>query len=111
VTHRPVKDIHIGVVTSSLGDHGGDRCAPGPKAPTAALASRPGAVYHRQMGVSDGSARRREPLCGLNPGGRLRVIALITAPETAKQILRSLGMPTDPPPIARARGPDFDHAA
>ena len=31
--------------------------------------------------------------------------------ETAKQILLSLGMPTDPPPIARARGPDFDHAA
>jgi hypothetical protein len=41
-------------------------------------------------------------------GGRLRMIALITEPDTAKQILVSLGMPADAPPVARARSPDFD---
>jgi hypothetical protein len=39
-------------------------------------------------------------------GGRLRFNALVTEPETAKEILR-LGLPTDLPPIARARSPNF----
>jgi len=40
-------------------------------------------------------------------GGRLRFVALVTEPETAKEILQSMGLPTDLPPIARARSPDF----
>ena len=41
-------------------------------------------------------------------GGRLRVIALITEPEVVVAILTSLHLPTEPPPIARARSPDYD---
>ncbi len=35
-------------------------------------------------------------------GGRLRMIALITEPDTAQQILVSLAMPADAPPVAQA---------
>lgn len=41
-------------------------------------------------------------------GGRLRVIALITEPAVAIAILDSVGLPSKPPPVARARSPD-DH--
>jgi hypothetical protein len=41
-------------------------------------------------------------------GGRLRFIALVTESETARAILESLSLPSEPPPIARARSPDFD---
>jgi hypothetical protein len=41
-------------------------------------------------------------------GGRLRVIALITEPAVAMAILDSVGLPSQPPPVARARSPD-DH--
>jgi hypothetical protein len=40
--------------------------------------------------------------------GRLRFIALITEEATAKKILESMGLPSDPPPVARARAPDYD---
>ncbi len=40
-------------------------------------------------------------------GGRLRVIALILEPEVASAILAALQMPSAPPPIARARSPDY----
>lgn len=40
-------------------------------------------------------------------GGRLSLIALILEREVAQSILRSLGLPSDPPPIARARSPDL----
>jgi hypothetical protein len=39
-------------------------------------------------------------------GGRLRFISLIIEPEVAQAILRCLGLPSAPPPIARARSPD-----
>jgi hypothetical protein len=41
-------------------------------------------------------------------GGRLRFIAVITDEETAKKILDSMGLPSDQPPVARARAPDYD---
>ena len=41
-------------------------------------------------------------------GGRLRFIAVITETDTAKRILDSMGLPSEPPPVARARGPDYD---
>ncbi len=41
-------------------------------------------------------------------GGRLRVIALITERSVATAILDSVGLPSQPPPVARARSPD-DH--
>jgi len=41
-------------------------------------------------------------------GGKLRFVALVTESETAKEILQSMGLPTELPPIARARSPDFD---
>jgi len=37
--------------------------------------------------------------------GRLRMIAVITEREAARRILAHLGLPTEPPPIARARDP------
>jgi hypothetical protein len=37
--------------------------------------------------------------------GRLRVIAVITEREPVQRILAHLGMPTEPPPLARARDP------
>jgi hypothetical protein len=44
--------------------------------------------------------------------GRLRVLAVITERESVRPILAHLGMPTDAPPIARARDPtdDQEHA-
>jgi hypothetical protein len=40
-------------------------------------------------------------------GGRLKFVELITEPTTAREVLQSMGLPTDLPPIARARSPDF----
>jgi len=40
--------------------------------------------------------------------GRLRVLAAITAPEVARQILARLGVPTAAPQPARARDPTWD---
>jgi hypothetical protein len=39
-------------------------------------------------------------------GGRLEFISLILEPEVAREILQSLRLPSEPPPIARARSPD-----
>ncbi len=47
-------------------------------------------------------------------GGRLRFIALITEPETARAVLRGHGLPTEPPLIVTSRPPclaDFFDAA
>ncbi len=44
-------------------------------------------------------------------GGRLRVIALITEPQVVVAMLTSLHLPAAPPPIARARSPDYFEAA
>ena len=38
-------------------------------------------------------------------GGPLRVVAHITDPENAGRLLGALGLPTEAPPIARARDP------
>lgn len=40
--------------------------------------------------------------------GRLRVLAVITEREPVRRILAHLGMPTDAPPVARARDPTED---
>jgi hypothetical protein len=40
--------------------------------------------------------------------GRLRVVAVITDREPARRILAHLGLPTEPPPTARARDPTED---
>jgi len=40
-------------------------------------------------------------------GGRRRIIADITEPDVIVAILGHLGVPTEPPPIARARGPTW----
>jgi hypothetical protein len=40
--------------------------------------------------------------------GRLRVVAVITEREPVRRILAHLGMPTDPPAVARARDPTDD---
>jgi len=44
-------------------------------------------------------------------GGQLRFIALILETEVAQRILDSLGVDSTPPPIARARSPDFSDGA
>jgi len=41
-------------------------------------------------------------------GGRLKVVELVTDVERAKDLLSQFGMSTQPPPIARARSPDWD---
>jgi hypothetical protein len=41
-------------------------------------------------------------------GGRLRVLAVITERESVRRILAHLGLPPDPPPLARARDPTDD---
>jgi hypothetical protein len=48
-----------------------------------------------------------------NCSNRMRVLALIERPQTARRILRHLGMRDHPPPIAPARIPDtsFDDVA
>ncbi len=40
-------------------------------------------------------------------GGRLQFIAVITDHEVARDLLESLGLPSAPPPLARARSPDL----
>jgi hypothetical protein len=40
--------------------------------------------------------------------GRLRVVAAIPEREPVRRILAHLGLPTEPPPIARARDPTED---
>ena len=40
--------------------------------------------------------------------GRLRVLAVITEREPVRRILAHLGVPTDAPPVARARDPTDD---
>ena len=43
-------------------------------------------------------------------GGRRRILAHVTEPETIVEILEHLGLPTEAPPMARARYPDVDPA-
>ena len=40
--------------------------------------------------------------------GRLRVLAVITEREPLRRILEHLGLPTQAPPLARARAPTED---
>jgi hypothetical protein len=35
-------------------------------------------------------------------------VQLVTEPEVARDILRSMGLPDQPPPVPRARSPAFD---
>jgi hypothetical protein len=41
-------------------------------------------------------------------GGRLKAVELVTEAARAKELLEQFGMSTKPPPIARARSPDWD---
>jgi hypothetical protein len=41
-------------------------------------------------------------------GGRRRILADITDPDLIGAILEHLGLPTEPPPVARARSPSFE---
>jgi hypothetical protein len=43
-------------------------------------------------------------------GGRRRVLAEITEPQVVVAILQHLGLPTEPPPVAKARSPDSEAA-
>ena len=40
--------------------------------------------------------------------GRLRLVAVITEREPVRRILAHLGLPSEPPPLARARDPTHD---
>ena len=37
----------------------------------------------------------------------MKVVALVTEPENIARYLRHLGEPTEPPPLAPARGPPY----
>ena len=39
-------------------------------------------------------------------GGRIKIAALVTDPEQARELLERLGLPSAPPPLPRARSPD-----
>jgi hypothetical protein len=41
-------------------------------------------------------------------GGRMKFVAIVTEEATARSILQSMGLPADPPPVARARSPTLD---
>jgi hypothetical protein len=41
-------------------------------------------------------------------GGRLKAVELVTDAARRSELLRQFGMSTEPPPIARARSPDWD---
>jgi hypothetical protein len=43
-------------------------------------------------------------------GGRRRIVADISERDVIVALLAHLGLPTEPPPIARARSPSFDAA-
>jgi hypothetical protein len=47
----------------------------------------------------------RDVLCCPRCGGRCTVLSTITQPEVIPAFLRSLGLPTEPPPVAAARPP------
>jgi hypothetical protein len=47
----------------------------------------------------------REDVLACPCGGRRRLWAVVTEPETARSILKSMGLAADPPPVARARSP------
>jgi hypothetical protein len=40
-------------------------------------------------------------------GGRMRLLSLVKNPDSIARFLESLGEPTEPPPLAPARGPPF----
>ena len=48
------------------------------------------------------------PLACPNCGAELRLIAFLTEPAPVKHILSHLGLPSEPPPLAAARGPPLD---
>ena len=64
------------------------RSAPGPSA------SAGGAI-----------GRRQRPVSLHRWGGDIRLIAFITEPGPIRKILKALGAPREPPPLAPARGP------
>ncbi len=41
-------------------------------------------------------------------GGRMRFVELVEDPRTAREFLADAGMPSEAPPLARARAPDWD---
>jgi hypothetical protein len=43
-------------------------------------------------------------------GGRRRLVAAIDEPSAIVAILEHLGLPTEAPPVARARSPSFEPA-
>jgi hypothetical protein len=43
-------------------------------------------------------------------GGRRRILSDVTEKAAIMAILQHLGLPTEPPPIARARSPSFEAA-
>lgn len=40
-------------------------------------------------------------------GGRMKLVALVKDPHSARRVLGHLGLPTEPPPLGPARGPPF----
>lgn len=45
-------------------------------------------------------------ICG-RCGGEMKVVALVTHPDSVARYLRHLGEPTEPPPLTPARGPPY----
>jgi hypothetical protein len=51
-----------------------------------------------------------EDVLGCRCGGRRRILADISDRDVIVAILEHHGLPTEPPPIARARSPSFEAA-
>ena len=86
-----------------------------------------------RAGVDDGSERRRDPgaarlrssmawaalvqrvylydVLACPCGGARTILADVSDPELVRHLLHDLGLPADPPHVARARDPTYDDAA
>ncbi len=64
------------------------------------LLGRGGGSFADQVVYSTGNVAAEK-------GGRLKFVELVTEATIAKEILQSMGLPTEPPPVAKARSPDI----
>ena len=95
---RPLALADSAVATSSCGSPPDSSAASGRK-PTHRCTWRPWAQLLART--------FREELANCSCGGRMKLRALVTRPQSVRRILQHLGEPTDPPARAPARSPPF----
>jgi len=84
-----------------------------PHQPGARVALRPALALDERLArlvLLELPAVLDEPSDAQHPAVKARVVKfveLVTEPTTAREVLASMGLPTDLPPMAKARSPDF----